>query len=303
MTQDRSVTDQARQRAAEAGIPLVVKDVSARFGAITEYFLSEYACGRTPAPCTLCNAAIKWPSLVAEADRMGIRAIATGHYFNTERYNGRTYAARADDRSKDQSYYLWGLPQSTLERIVTPMGHLFKSDLMKGSAQRRESMGICFLKGTSCRQYISAHRPDTLRQGNIVDTDGNIIGRHDGTAFYTIGQKRGLDIPADGRCIVAIDARSNTITVGEESRLYYTTLEAGLCNIVDMEELLTSNDVEAVIRGIGRNPQGFARCTCLPNGRIRIDLDSPAWAPAAGQPVVFYRGNRVIGGGIVEKYR
>lgn len=308
MTGDRRITDMARRRADEIGIPLTVRDVRAEFSAIRDYFVNSYAAGRTPAPCTLCNTTMKWPSLVAEADRLGVSAIATGHYFNTVRYNGRIYVCRADDRTKDQSYYLWGLPQSTLERIVTPMGDIFKSDIRSEDPSRSESMGICFLDGKPYGQYVAARRPDTLRRGEIVDADGNVVGHHDGVAFYTIGQKRGLDIDAafnlKGRDIriVAIDAADNRLVVGGGAQLYYSTLEVASYNVVDMDELLSSQDVETVIRGIGRNPEGYVHRAERIGDRLRIRLGSPAWAPAVGQPAVFYRGDRVIGGGIVEKY-
>lgn len=310
MTGDRHITDQARERAEEIGIPLIVKDIRAEFSAIKDYFVNSYADGRTPAPCTLCNTMIKWPSLVEEADRLGIQAVATGHYFKTVQYNGRMYVCRADDRTKDQSYYLWGLPQSTLKRIVTPLGDIFKSDLISKAPSRRESMGICFLKGMPYGQYVAACRPDTLQRGLIIDTEGRIVGSHDGVAFYTTGQKRGFELDynavrsgnGNGMRIVAIDAARNRIVVGREPELYYSTLEVGGYNIVDIDELLSSSDIEVVIRGIGRNPEGYMRKAELVGDRIRITLGSPAWAPAIGQPAVFYRGDRVIGGGIIEKY-
>ena len=308
MTGDSRIIDQARRRAAEIGIPLTAVDVRAEFAAIKDYFVDSYAAGRTPAPCTLCNSMIKWPSLVAEADRRGMRAIATGHYFKTVRYNGRMYVCRADDRTKDQSYYLWGLPQSTLERIVTPMGEIFKSDIRSKNPLRSESMGVCFLDGMPYGQYVAARRPDTLRRGEIVDTDGRVVGHHDGVAFYTTGQKRGLDIDPEyalknnATRIVAIDAATNRIVVGRELQLYYSTLEVAAFNMVDIDELMSSEDVEVVIRGIGRNPEGYMRRAERIGDRLRITLGAPAWAPAAGQPTVFYRGDRVIGGGILEKY-
>lgn len=302
MTGTERITAEARRRAGEMGIPIIIKDVREEFRAITSYFVDSYATGRTPAPCTLCNSLIKWPLLISEADRLGIRSIATGHYFNITHHNGLLYVSRADDRSKDQSYYLWGLPQSTLERIITPMGHLFKSDLKRAEPQRRESMGVCFLNGTTYGQYVAGCRPETLRPGEIVDTQGRIIGRHDGIAFYTIGQKRGLDTAVKGMCIVGIDAAGNRLIAGDDSMLYHSTLEIDNCNIININELLSADDIEVVIRGIGRNPASYARSIELTDTGVRVSLGSPAWAPAAGQPAVFYRGSRVIGGGIVEKY-
>lgn len=182
------------------------------------------------------------------------------------------------------------------------MGHIFKSDLKRAAPRRRESMGVCFLNGTTYGRYIAGCRPDSLRRGDIVDMHGHVIGRHDGIAFYTIGQKRGLDTAVKGMCIVGIDAARNRLIAGDDSMLYHSTLEITDYNIVDMNELLSADDIEVVIRGIGRNPASYARRIELTDTGIRVTLGSPAWAPAAGQPAVFYRGNRVISGGIVEKY-
>ena len=142
-----------------------------------------------------------------------------------------------------------------------------------------------------------------MRRGDIVDMDGRKVGEHDGVAFYTIGQKRGLEVEMAGACIVKIDAAENRLIVGYNSQLYYNILEITDCNIVDKEEFMTSDDVRVVIRGIGRNPEGFMRRAEVTGDGFCIYLDDPAWAPAVGQPVVFYRQNRVIGGGILSQYR
>lgn len=302
MTGDAGLVELARSMAAEAGAEHVVKDVRRVFSEeIVDYFVNSYAEGRTPSPCVRCNPLIKWRYLVEEADRRHIRYVATGHYFNVAEYNGRYYVARADDRTKDQSYYLWGLSQSVLSRVLTPMGHVVKSEIKIRFGNQRESMGLCFLRGCGCREFIERHCPAALRDGEIVDVQGRAVGRHDGIAFYTIGQKRGLDGVA-GRPVVAIDAERNILTVGEDSDLYHETLEINECVVVDEEELMTADDVKVAIRGVGRNPEGFMRRAERIAGGYRIRLGSAAWAPAAGQPVVFYRGDRVIGGGIAVRY-
>ena len=293
----------ARARAQEMGISLVVKDVQQEFkDSIINYFADSYLAGQTPAPCTVCNPAIKWKHLLVEADRLGVEAIATGHYFNIEKYNGRYYVARAKDLKKDQSYYLWGLSQDVLARALTPMGNEIKEEVKQRFTDKKESMGLCFLGGRTYREFMECNYPAALRAGDIVDLDGNVVGRHDGIAFYTIGQKRGLDMNFAGGCIVAIDAEQNHIVVGKDANLYHKTLEVRDCNIVDEEEFMTSDDIVTIIRGIGRNPEGFIQRLEKIDGGYHIHLDNPAWAPAAGQPVVFYRGNRVIGGGILSHY-
>lgn len=300
---DERMLQCAQARARELGVLHVVKDVRKAFKeSIIQYFADSYMAGRTPAPCTVCNSAIKWRYLLEEADRLGVDAIATGHYFNIEQHNGRYYVARAKDSRKDQSYYLWGLSQEVLKRALTPMGEVIKEDVKRNFADKRESMGLCFLAGMGYREYMEQNYPAAVREGEIVDMAGEVVGRHSGVAFYTIGQKRGLDVSLSGVCIVGIDAEHNRLIVGPNENLYHKILEMAECNIVDKEEFTTSDDVSVVIRGIGRNPEGFMRRAEEIDGGYRIHLDDPAWAPAVGQPVVFYRQNRVIGGGILSRY-
>ena len=300
---DEKMLQCAQSRARELGVLHVVKDVRKAFKeSIIQYFADSYMAGRTPAPCTVCNSAIKWKYLLEEADRLGVDAIATGHYFNIEQYNGHYYVARAKDSRKDQSYYLWGLSQEVLKRALTPMGEVIKEEVKRNFADKRESMGLCFLAGMGYREYMEQNYPAAVREGEIVDMAGEVVGRHSGVAFYTIGQKRGLDVSLSGVCIVGIDAERNRLIVGPNENLYHKTLEIAECNIVNKEEFTTSDDVLVVIRGIGRNPEGFMRRAEEIDGGYRIHLDDPAWAPAVGQPVVFYRQNRVIGGGILSRY-
>jgi len=140
--------------------------------------------------------------------------------------------------------------------------------------------------------------PMAVRSGEIVTLSGKVVGRHEGIAFYTIGQKRGVT----GGSVVRIDAERNLLIVGENKDLFHSILEVENCNIVCEEELLSADDVQVVVRGFGRNPEGFARAIERIDGAYRVTLDDPAWAPAVGQPVVFYRGDRVLGGGILERY-
>lgn len=302
-TGDADLLLSAKRYATELGIEHSSLDVQAEFRhRIIDYFTDSYAAGRTPAPCTVCNPMIKWRYLIDEADRRGIEHVATGHYFNIERYNNHLYVARADDSRKDQSYYLWGLSQHVLQRALTPMGHVIKDNIRSGFMHAKESMGLCFLRGESYRDYIGRTQPALTLKGDVVDTEGRKVGHHAGVAFYTIGQKRGFECELSGVAVVGIDAAMNRIIVGKDAELYHSTLEINDCNIVDNEEFMQADDVRVVIRGIGRNPQEYMR-RAEPKGEgYRIHLNDPAWAPAAGQPVVFYRQNRVIGGGIVERY-
>ena len=300
---DTTLVETAALRARELGIDFNVVDVRSDFSKyIIDYFTQSYRLGRTPAPCTVCNPLIKWHHLSKCADEIGADYVATGHYFKVVHYNNHYYVARAADSAKDQSYYLWGLGQSLLSRILTPMCDIIKSDVKQNFSDKRESMGLCFLQGRSYRDFLVEKCGDVVRCGDIVDTEGRKVGRHDGVAFYTIGQKRGLDMELSGVAVVGINAERNELIVGPQEMLFHETLEIGGCNIVDEDELLSANDISVVIRGIGRNPSGFARSIERTKSGYKISLSDPAWAPAVGQPLVFYRQNIVIGGGIVESF-
>ena len=199
------------------------------------------------------------PAFAAEADALGIRHIATGHYFRITSAGGKRYVTRAADNRKDQSYYLWDLPQEILDRVLTPMGTVIKRNIVEELADRRESMGVCFLGGTPvprlpCEAGI---KRKALRPGPIIDSAGHRLGTHDGAALYTIGQKKGLDLPP-GWAVVAIDTAANRIVAGEEKLLLHRTLEVGECRLIESDEVFGARDIRAVIRGIGRNPEGYA---------------------------------------------
>lgn len=301
---DEVMICRAAESAQRLGVEHIVLNVREEFSRqIINYFVDSYARGSTPAPCTVCNSTIKWHYLKRVADELGIENIATGHYFNVVEHNGYRYVSRAKDSAKDQSYYLWGLGQDVLRRVVTPMGHIIKQDIKQNFSDKSESMGICFLRGQNYRDFITRHRADVAVRGNVVNSEGAVVGLHDGVAFYTIGQKRGFELydSMSGKSIVGICAERNELCVGGESDLLKATLEIGQCNIVDYNELLSANDVSVVVRGIGRNPAGYIQFAERTDLGVRITLSDPAWALAVGQPIVFYRQDRVIGGGFLRR--
>lgn len=294
---DMATVNKARTKAEEIGVEWHMYDARDEFKReIIDYFCNEYAQGHTPAPCTRCNPHIKWRILAREADRLGIEFIATGHYFNIDQRNGHYYVTKGKDENKDQSYYLWGLPQEILSRALTPMGNAIKSEVKSSFADKSESMGICFLAGKPYAEFLS-QQGVAMPAGNIVTECGEVCGHHNGIARYTIGQRRGEGIP-EGLRVIGIDAKQNKIIVGPNSKLYYNRIIVNECNIVDTNELLTAGDITIKIRGIGRNPQLSVSVKACDEGYI-ITTNDPAWAPALGQPLVFYRNNLVIGGGIV----
>lgn len=297
---DEAMLHKARTKAEEIGAEWLMYDAREQFKReIIDYFCQEYAMGHTPAPCTRCNPLIKWRTLLNEANHLGIKHIATGHYFNIERRDERYYVTKGIDESKDQSYYLWGLSQEILSRAITPMGNAIKSDVKQVFKDKSESMGICFLNGLPYAEFL-CNRGIDMPDGDIVTRNGEVCGRHNGIARYTIGQRRGVGIP-EGMRVIGIEATRNHIIVGENELLFHNQLHIAHCNIVDEEELLTAKDITVKIRGIGRNPQLPVSVEATHGGYI-VKTQDPAWAPAIGQPLVFYRNNWVIGGGIVVDF-
>lgn len=182
------------------------------------------------------------------------------------------------------------------------MGDVIKQEIKRNFSDRSESMGICFLRGQNYRDFITRHRAELAAKGDVVDSEGKVVGSHDGVAFYTIGQKRGFELSDSvcGKSVVDINAERNELRVGSESELLKVILEIEQCNIIDYNELMSADNVSVVVRGIGRNPAGFMRSAEQTPYGVRITLSEPAWALAVGQPIVFYRQNRVIGGGFLR---
>ena len=299
-TGDGAMLEKAKRVATELGIEWLCYDARAMFKRdIIDYFCSEYTLGRTPAPCTRCNTHIKWKILLEEANRLGIDHIATGHYFRIEQHNGNYYVAKGADPAKDQSYYLWGLSQEVLSRAITPMGEKIKSNVKESFSDKSESMGICFLERKPYAEYLKG-RGIIPTEGDILTSQGLLCGRHNGIIHYTIGQRRGEGIP-EGMRVVDIEASKNRIIVGEKSQLYKSTIYITDCNVVDESELLSANDITIKIRGIGINPALPVSVERYAEGYL-ITTPDKAFAPAKGQPLVLYRNNWVIGGGIVESF-
>ena len=297
---DEAMMAKARHSAEALGIEWRAYDARQRFERdIVNYFCREYLSGRTPAPCTRCNSLIKWSILAEVADSLGINNIATGHYFRIERHGSRYYVAKGIDPAKDQSYYLWGLSQDILSRAITPMGEMIKSDVKQCFEDKSESMGVCFLRGRHYSDFIR-ERCGEFRCGDIVNCEGKVVSRHNGIALYTAGQRRGEGIP-EGLRVLSINGNSNQVVVGKAELLYKHTLYINECNIVSENELLTADDITVKIRGIGRNPEKPVKIERSNDG-YKVTTDDPAWAPAVGQPLVFYRKNLVIGGGIVAHF-
>ncbi|HWG84896.1 MAG TPA: tRNA 2-thiouridine(34) synthase MnmA, partial [Deinococcales bacterium] len=232
---------EARRVAESLGLPFYLLDYRDEFEEnIVQPFLREYAAGRTPNPCVLCNSKVKFDSLVRKARMLGCDFVATGHYVRRVDGPGGPEFHRGSDPRKDQTYFLWGTPRAALERVLFPVGHLEKPRVRElarhyglVTAEKPESQNICFVP-TTIREYVGERLPAVT--GEIVDLAGNVVGEHEGTQFYTVGQKRGLKLrhTHEERFVVALDPAANRVIVGPREACQWTTLTAeGVNYLVD----------------------------------------------------------------------
>ena len=302
----------AQQLAKKLSIEHHVIDARHEFkDVVIAQFLQEYLKGRTPSPCIHCNPNIKWRLLLDKANELGAQYIATGHYIQILEENGFFYIHKGNDPAKDQSYFLWNLNQEILSRTLTPLGTYTKPEVReiatsfghKSVASKKESMGICFLDGMDYRDFLKqeiADLDEKIGKGKIVDVDGKELGWHEGYPYYTIGQKRGLELKEKtGLMVSRIDAENNTLIIENRDQLNrknFTVSDYYLNNKEDISSL----EITTIVRGFGLNPKGYSKLTLINDKLLEVELENPAWAIAPGQPVAFYIGNKLIGGGFAE---
>lgn len=303
----------ARALADRLGIAHYVADEREAFRqTVVRNFIDEYAAGRTPNPCVMCNPLFKFRVLTEWADRLGCDYIATGHYVNTETVGGTTYLLMGDDARKDQSYFLWRLSQETLRRCLFPLGGMTKTDVRaylsrRGfdvQARQEESMEVCFVEG-DYRDFLREQDP-TLAQrvagGWFVDKTGHKLGEHMGVPFYTVGQRKGLGI-ALGRpaYVLRLNAEKNTVILGTEEDLLTTAFFVTGWQAPEPDALTGENGLTVRIRY--RSDTISCRCDRLDDGRLLVRLPQAAAAVTPGQSAVFYVGRRLVGGGYIDSQR
>lgn len=274
-------------------------------------FLEEYLNGRTPSPCIHCNPNLKWRLLLDKADQLDANYIATGHYIQILKEEGIFYIHKGNDPAKDQSYFLWNLSQEILSRTLTPLGAFTKLEVRemaigfgyKKVASKKESMGICFLDGMDYRDFLRQEVLDVdekIGKGMIVDVDGKELGWHEGYPYYTIGQKRGLELKEKtGLMVSRIDADNNVLILEKREQLNKMAFKVSDYYLNNVDDIIKS-DIITVVRGLGLNPEGYSKLTVIDDTLLHVELEHPAWAIAPGQPVAFYIGNKLIGGGFAE---
>ena len=300
-------TELARAAAESIGIRHYVLNFREVFEEkVVRPFCEAYLAGRTPNPCVECNRSIKFEALIRKAGELEADFVATGHYARIEKDKRGWLLKKGADPKKDQSYFLYTMTQSRLEKTLMPLGRYRKEDVRRlageaglPSAGRPESQEICFVEDNDYRRFLSGRAPDRIRPGNITDRDGNILGAHEGAAFYTIGQRRGLNLNA-GRPYFVTEIRENTVVVGGSSEVYSRECEVANVNLIT-GKLPPGGKTEVKIRHPGQ-PRP-ARVTRLSGDSARVEFDEPKWAVTPGQSAVFYDGETVAGGGTIRKQK
>lgn len=301
----------ARALAVDMGFHHIILDIREEFGdAIIDNFVDEYLAGRTPNPCVLCNTHIKWDALLKRADQLGCEYIATGHYAQLRKENDRYVIFKGKDENKDQSYVLWGLSQESLARTLFPLGGFDKPTIRKMAldrgydeiAKKGESFEICFVPDNDYRGFLKRKvegLEEKVNGGNFVDTVGNVLGKHKGYPFYTIGQRRGLEIAfGDPRYVVKIDAEKNEVVIGVKEDLNKKEVIVRNPNL--MKYATIDGEKEAVSKIRYKDKGSNSIISTLPDGRVKIEFLNDVQGVAPGQSAVFYEGNDLIGGGFID---
>lgn len=296
----------ARAVAGMLGVPFFALNFSEQFDRIIDYFAEEYARGRTPNPCVLCNDQLKFGRLADYGRAVGAEFIATGHYARIVVRNGEYRLHRGVDTTKDQSYVLFGIERDQLARTLLPLGDMTKEQVREHArrlglriSDKPESQDICFVPDRDYARIVRERRPEAFVEGSIVDPAGNEVGRHPGIGNFTIGQRRGIGVALGSPIYVTrIDTTTNTVTVGSKTDLTSNTLRASRLNwLTDPPSAAFRADVQiryahraapAVVETIGED--------C-----VRVRFDEPQTAVTPGQATVFYDGDVVLGGGWIDR--
>ncbi len=291
----------------QLGIRHSVLDAQTQFSDhVIRDFIYEYRQGRTPNPCIRCNDLIKFQVLLVHALSNGFDYLATGHYARIERDgSGLPLLKKGIDNGKDQSYFLYRLSRSQMERVLFPLGGMHKTDVRKlardlalPAAERAESQEVCFVPDNNYRNFLKEHAPETLQQGDLVLTDGTVVGRHEGIAFFTVGQRRKLGVAAGERLyVIRVDPGANQVVLGKQTDLATRELLVSDSNFNGVDRLTEPVPVAVKIRY--RSPFAPATIEQAQAGATRVRFDRPVSGVCPGQAAVFYRNETVVGGGVI----
>lgn len=304
-----SIND-ARSVAVKYNFPHYVLDLRQEFeDKIISNFIEEYMAGHTPNPCVLCNKMVKWDDLLKKADQLDCEYIATGHYSNVICENDRYFLRKGKDETKDQTYVLWGLSQEHLRRTLFPLGNMVKSEVKELAvksgiprvAAKNESFEICFIPDNDYRGFLK-RRVEGLEAkvegGDFIDAQGKKLGRHHGYPFYTIGQRKGLEIAVGEPLYVnKIVPDSNTVVLGKREELMSDTLQATQLNLMKYADFSELKNIVSKVRY--KDPGTMSEIT-KENELLTVRFEKSVSAVTPGQSVVFYEGDDVVGGGIIS---
>lgn len=278
---------------------------------VMDQFVQSYESGLTPNPCIECNRHLKFTKFLEGALALGCDYIVTGHYARIQKdeSSGRYLLRKAKDEAKDQSYFLYGIPQAHLSRVMFPLGELTKGEVRQIAdaqgfinAQKKDSQDICFIPDGDYLSFLKRHTGKDYPAGDYLDLDGKVIGRHNGAVGYTIGQRKGLGIAlGEPAYVCGKDMAENTVTLGRNEALFHTTLLANDWNWLAFPALTQPMKLQAKARS--RMAEQPATVYPEENGCVRVVFDEPQRALTPGQAVVLYDGDVVVGGGIIREIK
>jgi tRNA-specific 2-thiouridylase len=286
-------------------IPFYALNLQAEFGQIVDYFVGEYASGKTPNPCVMCNNWIKFGRLFDYADSVGAEYVATGHYARLESRGEGHALRRGVDSDKDQSYVLFGVAARLLSRMLLPVGHYRKSEIRSLASQlnlrvadKQDSQEICFVTSGKHGDFVRARRPELSTAGEIVTTSGELVGEHTGIESFTVGQRKGLGVAmGEPHFVVRIEAETHRVVIGRREELACDRLTADRTNWLVPPP---TGEFRCLAQIRYNSQAAAARAEPLSDGRLRVEFDEPRYGVAPGQAVVCYEGDRVLGGGWIE---
>ncbi|MDD2418779.1 MAG: tRNA 2-thiouridine(34) synthase MnmA [Oscillospiraceae bacterium] len=306
-----SLTDveDARRVAAKIGFRHAVFSYTAEFRQdVIGRFTSEYVAGRTPNPCIDCNRFIKFPRLLQRARLLGMDSIATGHYAIIEYDNssGRWLLKKAKDKSKDQTYVLYALTQDELAHTFFPLGKILKHEVRQQAEQRGlvnarkpDSQDICFVPDGDYAGFLEQVMGAKASDGDFIDSKGSVIGRHKGHYRYTIGQRKGLGIGfGEPRYVISKNAADNTVTLGNKDELYSSGLVVNEVNWISIGQ--PTQPLSITVKTRYHQPEAPAALYPNEDGSVHVRFENPQPSAAPGQAAVFYDGDTVVGGGIID---
>jgi len=292
---------------SKLGVPHYTLDFQEQFKTkVIDYFVDEYKSGRTPNPCIRCNSDVRWTSLLEKADMLDAYWIATGHYARNDHSNGRTTIRKATDPNKDQSYVLWAVSPEELKRTLFPLGDMNKQEVRKiasdaglVTADISDSQELCFVPDNDYRKLLHSSNGNGSEKGIFKNQEGDELGEHKGITYYTVGQRRGLGLSHKEPLYVrSIEPSDNTVTVAPKKNMFFSSCVLTNINWLVEPELNGGNPVSVLIRYHHNGVN--CKIIKLDDGKLRVEFETPQFAVVPGQSAVFYDGDKLLGGGIIQ---